>query len=363
MGRINSRRLTTGDNRNFNSGFPMFPRNTTINNPRTPTRIGAGYGPRNSMNLLDVNCPLAWFRFVISISQQAVAGAFFGFQVGYNVEGETRNNGTASLNFSNEFMQGGLGVGLGITWTFNFRIDESILGFTFRDGITRTWRSLLNFSISSTVDALELAVKLLASVLNVPPLAALTEISSVAGSGAIWGLFATNTSSGLTSGSTLSIRPRANFSANILEKIPKIGPAIKEAKKIGVKLSVGPTFVIFFPVTLSIVRLTTEDGNYNVTGTSGRTFNFSGGRVGTLAPTVSSFSITHSHSMGLEWGVELRASFSILKLLSISGAIRVPLNFGADLGRTELNVGPFFTALSSAQNTAVHEELPEVVWG
>ena len=363
MGKINKRRLSTGENRNFNSGFPMFPAGTTINSPRTPLPIGAGYGPRRTMDLLNINCPLAWFRFVITISQQSIAGAFFGFQVGYDVEGETRNNGTASLTFSDEFMQGGLGAGLGITWTFNFRIDESILEFTFRDGFTGTWRNLLNFTISSTVDVLELAITLLSNALNFPPLALLNQISGVAGTGAIWGLFATNTTQGLSAGSTLGIRPRASFSVNILEKIPKIGAAIKEAKKIGVKLSLGPTFVIFFPVTLSIVRLTTEDGNYAVAGSSGGTFNFTGGPVGTLSPTVSNFTITHSHSMGLEWGVELRASFSVLKLLSISGAIRVPLNFGGDLGRTNLNIGPFFTALSSAQNTAQREELPEVVWG
>jgi hypothetical protein len=363
MGTINKQRLSTGDNRNFSSGFPMFPANTTIDSPRTPLAIGVGSGPRSSRNLLDTRVPLAWFAFNISISQQAIAGAFFGFQMGYDVEGVTRNNGTASLTFSNEFAQGGIGFGLGITWAFNVRIDESILEFTFQDGITGTWRTLLNFTTSVTVDVIEIALLVLSRLLNVPALSKLTELSSIAGTGAIWGLFATNATQGLSSGSTLGIRPRLNLSANILEKIPKVAEFIKGAKKVGVKISLGPTFIIAFPVTINIVRLTTEDGSYNVTGASSGTFNFSGGPVGSLGPTVNSLAIVHSHSMGLEWGIELRASFSFLKLLSISGAIRVPLNFGGDLGRTNFNVGPFFTALTSAQNSAMQEELPEVVWG
>lgn len=362
MGRISRRRLTTGDSRNFNSGFPMFPANTTIDSPRTPVPIGVGYGPRSTLTLLSTDAPLAWFRFHMSISQQAIAGAFFGFQMGYNVEGETRDNGTASLTFSNEFAQGGIGFGLGITWNFTVRLDESLFGFNFRDGITRTWRTLLTFSTSVIFDAIELTLLVLSKVLSFEPLSKLSEIRTVAGSGAIWGLFATNTSQGLSSGSTLGLRPRLNFSANILEKIPKLAEFIKTAKKTGLAIKAGPTLLIAFPVTIRIVRLVTEDGTYDVTGSSSGRFNFASGPVRRLGPTVSSVGIVHSHSMGLEWGVELRASLSFMKVLSISGALRVPLNFGGDQGRANFSIGPFFTALNNGSTTA-REELPEVIWG
>lgn len=363
MGTINRQLLTTGENRNFNSGFPMFPKNTSIGNARTPVPIGVGVAPRSSRNLLDTDAPLAWFRFHISISQQAIAGAFFGFQMGYHIEGTTRNDGTASLRFSDEWAQGGLGFGFGISWNFTVRLDERILDFSLRNGISASWRNFLTFSTTITIDGIEIALLILSKVLDFPPLTKLTEISSVAGNGAVWGLFATNATQGLSSGSTLGLRPRLNFSANILEKIPKLAEFIKGAKKVGVKISAGPTVSIFFPVTIRIVRLVTEDGTYDVAGSASGRFNFTGGPVGTLGPTVSSVAVVHSHSMGLEWGVELRASFSFLKLLSISGSIRVPLRFNdEELGQVNFNVGPFFTALTNAPQTA-REEVPEVIWG
>lgn len=368
MGIINNQRLTTGDNRNFNSGFPIFPRNTSVTAPRKPESIGAGYGPRRSQTLFDSSIPLALFRVNLNANMQSVAGAFFGFQMGYNVEGETRNDGSAFLRFSSEFMQGGIGVGCGVTFNFTARIDEAVINFNFQDGFTSSWRNLFTFSASAIFDALELAVNFLGSVLNLGQLQALSEIKQVASNGAIWGLFASNATPGLTRGSTLDIRPRANFNVNILEFIPKLGPIIKKAGKKGVKFSVGPTVVILFPLVLRIARLVTEDGVYTPNGTSpsptprdanARIFNFSG-PTGTFARTVNSVEIIHSHTVSFELSLEIRASFSFLKIISLSAALRIPLNLE---GANPATAGPFHTALSNSENLAQQIELPEVVWG
>lgn len=132
-----------------------------------------------------------------------------------------------------------------------------------------------------------MAVNLVGSITGQGTIQALSEIKQVASNGAIWGLYASNATSGLTSGGSLVIRPRANLSINLLHKIPKIAPVLKKAEKVGVKLSFGPTIVITFPLTLSIVRLTTEDGNYDVVSSSGGTFTFNNGPRATLPATVN----------------------------------------------------------------------------
>lgn len=361
MGTISNRRLTTGTN--FRSGFPLFPSKTSIGAPAGPVPIGIGGIRSSGGTLFSVNTPLAWFRLGGSFSMTSVAGAFFGFQMGYNVQGQTRNNGTASLTFSNEFAHGGIGFGVGTTISVTARLEESVLNFSLRNGFTTSWRNLISLTGSITIDLIEILLLLLSKLTQQAALEKLSTARDIAGSGAIWGLFSSNSSRGLTSGSTLSFRPSLNFTVNILEAIPKVGPVVKKAKKAGVKIKAGPTLVISFPVTISIVRLTTEDGNYNVTGTSSGTFNFSGGRVGTLAPTVSSVQITHSHTIGLSFGLEFRASFSLLKLFKISGVIVIPLVI-QELTNLQASLGPYFTTLSDS-NTVASEvpELPEVVWG
>ena len=359
MGTINNRRLTTGTN--FRSGFPLFPSKTTINSPAEPVPIGIGGTSTGGGNLFSANGPVAWLRFSGTLSVRTIAGAFFGFQMGYNVRGETRNNGTASLNFSNEFASGGIGFGCGATVSVTVRVEESVLNFSFRNGWTTSWRNLFSITVSSTIDLIEVLFLLLSKLTQQKALEKLTEVREIAGSGAIWGLFSANTSRGLSSGSTLSFRPSLNFSVNILEFIPKVGAAIKKAKKAGLKIKAGPTLVVSFPVTISIVRLTTEDGNYNVSGSSNGTFNFNGGPVGTLGPTVSSVEITHSHTISLSYGLELRASLTFLKILKLSGVLVVPLVL-EEVTNLQASLGPYFTALSDS-NTVSSAELPEVVWG
>lgn len=358
MGTISNRRLTTGTN--FRSGFPLLAPDTRIGSPSQPVPIGLGGTSTGGGNLFSTNAPLAWFRFSGSFSMRTIAGAFYGFQMGYNVEGATHDGGTATLRFSNEFAQGGIGFGCGATVSVTVRLEEGVLSFSLRNGITTSWRNLISLTGSITIDLIEILILLISKLTSQPALEKLTEVREVAGSGAIWGLFSANTSRGLTSGSSLSFRPSINASVNILELIPKVGPVVKKAKKAGIKLKAGPTLVISFPVTIRIVRLTTEDGNYNVSGSSSGTFNFNGGPVGTLAaPTVNSVQITHSHTIGLSFGLEIRASLTFLKLLKLSGVLVIP--FFQELTNVKGTLGPFFTALSDSNTVA--SELPEVVWG
>ena len=135
-------------------------------------------------------------------------------------------------------------------------------------------------------------------------------------------------------------------------------------KKAGFALKAGPTLVISFPVRIRIARLTTEDGAYNPVGTSGGAFLFQG----PPAPNtpVSSVQITHSHTISIAWGLEIRASFTLFKVLSQSAVIRIPLNLGANITDLEAALGPYFTAFTEDDVVASAPEMPEmpqVIWG
>jgi len=362
MGIINNRRFDTGTS--FHRGFPLLPADTSLGIPQQLTSIGVGQLTRLSRPLFSIESQLGWLRLSGSFTYMSVTGLFFGYQMGYDVEGQTFPSGLANLRFSNEYAQGGFGFGIGATLSFSFRLDESFLEFSFRDGITSSWRALLTQTLSATFDLIQLAIIGLAKLTQTPALQELTELRAIAGSGAVWGLFANNTSRGFTSGSHLEFRPRLNLSVNILEKIPKVREAIKAMKKAGFALKAGPTLVISFPVRIRIARLTTEDGAYNPVGTSGGAFLFQG----PPAPNtpVSSVQITHSHTISIAWGLEIRASFTLFKVLSQSAVIRIPLNLGANITDLEAALGPYFTAFTEDDVVASAPEMPEmpqVIWG
>lgn len=379
MGIIRRTALATSSPLNLTRGFGFFPANTSIDNPSPTTIIGIGATPDLTHSLFDTITPVGVYRFRGSAGVQIIAGAFFGFNLAYSVAGGTFANGTAQLDFRDDRSQGGAGFGFGFTISFSILIDELRGSFSFERGFQNFWRRAFITSGSATIDLIAITLRLLrAAGLNVP----LEQIETARGlgsSGAIWGLFG-SASNQLSERGSLVIRPRLNVTGNILQLIPPLRGALKALKKAGGKITVGPQINIEFPVTIEIVRLTTEDGNYNFQRF--RTFpeggpglyEFNGGPAIVNSPDpLDEVAIVHSHRIGLQFGLELRASFSMWSIFSVSASVPIPLD--SVLPRVPTGVdtlfGPFFTTLNNSDNLA-HEEipspavaakLPEVVWG
>jgi hypothetical protein len=373
MGNISRTTLATSSPLNLTQGFGFFPANTTIDNPSPPTIIGIGAAPSLSQTLIDETVPLGLFRFRLSVGSQMIAGAFFGYNLGYDVQGFTTNTGDAFLEFFNDSSQGGAGFGFGFTLSFSFRLDRSeITGFDFAGGFRSTWLRVLSTSATATIDLIAITLRILrASGINVP-LDQISTAGSLGASGAIWGLFSSVSDEFRTRGS-LTLRPQINVSGNILSLIPQLRAPLKALKKAGGKLKVGPQLNIIFPVTIEIVRLTTEDGDYDFDRFNAPTFRFNGGPNGATTPTIQDFSIVHSHSIGLLFTLEIKASFSMWGMFSLSASLPVDLTTVLPiqpLGVSNL-LGPFFTTLNSQQNMAQDDsaeralaaDLPEVIWG
>ncbi len=372
MGTIQSTSLATSSPLNLTRGFGFFPANTSIDSPSPPTIIGIGATPSISHSLLNTTIPLAFWRLRANVSGQFVAGVFFGYNLGYTVQGATLANGTARLEFQDDSTQGGAGFGFGFTLSFAFNIDQLRTTISFRRGIQSTWERVFNFSASATIDLIGITLQILrAAGVNVP-LDQISAAGSLGASGAIWGLYS-SASSQLASEGSLTFRPRLNVSVNLLSVIPQLRATLKALKKAGGKLSVGPQLNIEFPVTIEIVRLTTEDGDYNFSGFSSGVFRFNGGpAISSSAPPVQDISIVHTHTLGFRFTLEVKASFGMWSIFSLSAS--VPINLSSVVRPTvgvNRALGPFFTTLNNSQNLAHDEsrgaalaaELPEVVWG
>lgn len=357
MGTINSTSLATSTPRTLTTGFPIFPSGTSLNNPAFPRTIGIGQTPTRTFSLFQTSIPLVFWRFRGSATGTVISGAFFGFNLGYTVSGVTRDNGTATLNFSSDSARGGMAFGIGCSFTLSLALEQTRLTFSWRSGFRTTWQSVFNTSVTVALDLIDITLRILrASGLNVP-IDQIAEVRGTIGSGAIWGLL-DSASGQLTSRNSLNLRPRISVSGNLLSLVPGFASFLAGLKKAGAKLHVGPVLNFIFPITISIVRLTTEDGNYEATNQQG-VFNFSGGPVRTLPATVRDVQITHSHTVGLTFGLEFKASFSAWSIFSVSATI--PFNLSDTLGFPTA-FGTYFTALSSTRQVGA-AELPEVVWG
>lgn len=81
------------------------------------------------LSLFHTTIPLVFWRFRGSATGSVISGAFFGFNLGYTVQGETRNNGTATLNFSNDSARGGMAFGIGCSFTVSLALEQTRLSF------------------------------------------------------------------------------------------------------------------------------------------------------------------------------------------------------------------------------------------
>lgn len=365
MGFINDVTLATSQPVTLATGFPffpLFPAQNTVDNPLRPQRIGfdgSGIIPRV---ILSVNLPILLFRLRTRVTSTFVAAAFFGYNLQYTARGATTSNGLADVRFLDDSAAGGLGVGLGFEIDIALSVDQASISFNWRSGFRRTWDEIFSRTGRANIDLIRIALGLLQSSGFNIPLEAIDEVRDASGTRTIWGLF-DRVSNQFGETGELVLRPRVSIHGNVLSAIPQLSGFLKALKNVGAKLTAGPQLNLTFPVTLSIVRLTTEDGNYDFqlfTPGNG-VHHFDNGPTIVFTPTdLQQVAVTHSHSVGIALTFELKAK---LKLWSIfSESISVPIDISPVLPfPLSANLsGPTFCALS---NQPLAAELPEVVWG
>ncbi len=369
MGRINRTQLATSQPVNLATGFPFFPlrpAENTIDNPLRPQRIGIDASGAIPRVILNVRVPVLLFRLRTEVTARFVAAAFFGYNLQYTVEGNTTFQGVATLDIQNDSAEGGLGVGLGFEIDIALAVDQATVNFTWRSGFQRTWSELFSRTGQANIDLIRIALGLLRSSGFNIPLEAIDEVRDASGARTIWGLF-DRAGNQFEETGQLVLRPRVSIHGNLLSSIPQLSGFLKALKNVGAKVTAGPQLNLTFPVTISIVRLTTEDGNYNFWfhdpedfGTRG--FNFRDGpRIPRNAPDVREVTVTHSHSVGIALTFELKAKLKLWSIFSESISVPIDLSPVLPFPLSANLSGPTFCTLSN--QPALAAELPEVVWG
>lgn len=368
MGTFESRRLATSTPRNLQRGFPVFIPQSTIDQPLDPREIGSGTSERRTIQVFNTTIPLVAWRFTIGLSLGFFTAAFYGFNLEYSISGETRNNGTGDLRARLDEAAGGVGFGVNMQVTLPLQLERNAgVNFNFRNGFTTRWEDVFNRTLSFNIDLIQTMIAVANAIAGLQlPLDLVRAGQTVGSNGAIWGLFAEARAQFAANRGRIELRPTLNFSPNILEIIPEARAVLRKLRSVGAVLTMGPTFNIVYPITIRIVRLTTEDGNYGVVDGEEvvGTIRLRGGPRRTLGPTVSSVAVTHSHSIGLEFTLAIRFHMAFLGIAILSQSTPIPLNFGAPQPPLRANniLGPFFTRLSNDGSVA-RAELPEVVWG
>lgn len=368
MGTFEDRRLATSTPRDLLTGFPVFIPHTTINQPLAPRSIGSGSGERRTLRIFNTTIPLVAWRFRSTLDVGFFTAAFYGFNLEYSVSGLTRPNGTGNLRARLDEAAGGVGFGVNMEVTMPLRLERNAgIRISFRDGVTTTWEEIFNQTLSFNIDLINAMIVVANAISGIQlPLDIVRSAQTVGSNGAIWGLFAEARAQFASNRGRIELRPTLHFSPNILEVIPEARAVIRKLRTVGATITMGPTFNIVYPITIRIVRVTTEDGNYTVSGEeeSVGTLRLESGPRRPLPATVSNVSVTHAHTIGLEFTLAIRFHFSFLGLITLSQSTPIPLNFGAPEPPLRANriLGPFFTRLSN-DGTVAKADLPEVVWG
>lgn len=367
MGTFESRRLATSTPRNLLTGFPVFLPETTIDRPLDPRSIGAGSGERRNVRVFNTTIPLVAWRFRSTLDLGFLTAAFYGYNLEYSVSGETRNNGTGTLQARLDEAAGGVGFGVNLQVTLPLRLERNAgFRFSFQNGITTLWEDVFNETLSFNIDLINAMIVVANAIAGLQlPLDIVRSMQTVGSNGAFWALFAESRAQLAANAGQIQLRPTLNFSPNILEVIPEARAVLRKLRTVGAVLTMGPTFNIVYPITIQIVRLTTEDGDYTVNGEEFvGTLRLEGGPRRTLGPSVQRVAVTHSHFIGLEFTLAIRFHFTFLGLVTLSQSTPIPLNFGAPQPPLRANniLGPFFTRLTN-QGGVAQAELPEVVWG
>jgi hypothetical protein len=365
MGEINNITLATSQPRDLNTGFPFFPlqpAQNTIDNPLRPQRIGVDGSEAIPREILRVDLPLLLYRLRTRVSSRFVATAFFGYNLQYTASGSTISTGEADVRFHNDAAAGGFGVGLGFELDIALAVDQAAINFTWRSGFRTTWDEIFNRTGRATIDLIAIALGLLQRAGFTIPLEAIQEVRDASGARAIWGLFDSVSDQMRTTGQ-LVLRPRVSIHGNLLTSIPQLSGFLKALKNVGAKVTAGPQLNLLFPVTIQVVRLSTEDGDYEFVEFNERLgvhFFADGPIISADAPDVQQLTVTHTHSVGIALTFELKAKLKLWSIFSESISVPIDLSPVLPFPLSANLSGPTFAALS---NQPIAAEFPEIVWG
>jgi hypothetical protein len=289
-----------------------------------------------------------------------VAAAFFGYNLQYTVNGSTTSAGLADLRLRNDSAAGGLGVGLGFEIDIALAVDQANVNFNWRSGFRRTWSEIFSRTGRANIDLIRIALGLLESAGFSIPLEEIDSVRDASGTRTIWGLFDRRSDQFAAEGE-LVLRPKVSIHGNLLTSIPQLSGFLKALKNVGAKLTAGPQLNLTFPVTISIVRLTTEDGNYDFRLFSNGNFAFSGGpAITNTLEELQEVTVVHTHSVGIALTFELKAKIKLWSIFSESISVPIDISPALPFPLSANLSGPTFCALSKQTMAA---ELPEVVWG
>ncbi len=371
MGIINTRKMATSQPRNFSRGLPLLPIPNSQFRPAGVQTIGRGTPTLQNLSrcLVNTTIPLVFWRFHARVDVDVFAGSFFGFNLEYDVSGVTNNDGSGFIGLFNDRAAGGLGFGVSFEVSGQVRIEERTGGRLSGNLLTgfrweAVWATTLNRTFGFNVDPVNLALNILRRATGgVLPIEIVQGARRVGSAGAIWGYF-DEIQDQLSNRGEMSLRPRINFSPNILTIIPEVAAVLQKFRKIGLRLSLGPTLNVVYPIDFEVANLETEDGRYNIVARGRPTITLGGGPVRNLAPTVSSVRIIMGHTMSFRFELGLFVTFSFLGMASIDEQAVFEIGFGQSRNFFNRLLGPFFTALDNSNVVAASEvEMPEVVWG
>jgi len=360
------------------TGLAFLPANTSLANPAEPQFIGwDASDDAFGRDLLNLTMPVLLFRLRTRVQARFIAAAFMGYRFQYSVRGALRPNTTfGSLILNQDSAEGGMGFGLGWNLQFNFGIDSGQINFTWRSGFRTTWEEIFSFSTLVAIDLIRIAIKLLQAAGFSIAMTALDAISSVASVGSFYGLLDSASNQFARLG-YLEIKPKVALHGNLLDAVAAVSAEFKifmtALKKAGIKPSAGPVMNIYFPVRMTVVRISTNFGNYDVINAiPGGQFNLSvelrkvdGPPVPDGNPVVQNLSAIHTHT------IDLLITFAIklkIKLWSVfSQEVSIPINLPSFVPELRAPLlGPYFNRLrpaGAADADAAAVELPEVIWG
>lgn len=364
MAEISETQLATSEPLDVTVGFPIFPLNNSLDNPSTTEAVGLGDGTVDSHTLFSTSFSLVLWSFSGSLTYIQQCGAFFGFALSYTVEGETKEDGTATLTISDDDTAGGAGFGCGISGEFNIALQSYHVQWVsdgWDSGFQGSWENLLNFEISIEADLIKLLLQFLKAAGFQVPLQELNDTKFALGFATVYGALA-DSANQFSSQGNLTLTPTVYISSDLAEAIPALEGVSKAIRKIGGELSFGPALGISFPITMVPARLITDNTTYEYESFQDGVFQFKTDQPSS-DDTIDQVTVVTSHTVSVEFTLRIQGGIELWTIVDISSGITVDLTESLNLG-----LGPYYEALSNSNGgdvaeTMSYQPLPEIVWG
>lgn len=379
---INPTTLATSLPRNLARGFAFLPANTSLENPAVPQFIGFdGSEPDFGQDLLNLRIPILLFRLRSRVNARFIAAAFIGYNLQYTVVGGINSNlrSEGILRVNGDAAEGGAGFGLGWDVIFTFALDRGFIRFTWRSGFRTTWEEVFSLTADASIDLVGAAVAALEKAgFNI----GLSKLRDFAGVRSIWGLY-DRASNQMARLGYLELKPKVALHGNLLDAAAAVSTKFKAfykaVKAVGIKPSAGPVLNIYFPVRMTLVRLGTEYGSYDLRdprlndqflgepSVFYRLVPVGNTNAPIGSPPVQDVSMIHTHTIDIKVGLAIKIK---IKLWSVfSQEVNIPIDLTEFLPALRLStvqgaplLGPYFNQLRARGGTTA-AELPEVIWG